>query len=68
MLAPALQQVPIRLVLRSLGGRWITWKAAQGREAHMAFFGFFSREKMGLAMKIMKDGEFSVCWLFFVFT
>lgn len=25
-------KVPIRLVLRSLGGRWITWKAAQGRE------------------------------------
>eukprot|EP00435_Cladocopium_sp_Y103_P030791 s118_g7.t1 len=25
-------KVPIRLVLRSLGGRWITWKATQGRE------------------------------------
>ena len=25
-------QVPIRLVFRSLGGRWITWKALQGRE------------------------------------
>lgn len=27
-------QVPIRLVLRSLGGRWITWKALQGREVN----------------------------------
>jgi len=34
-------------VLRSLGGRWITWKAAQGREARGVFC-WFSQENLGI--------------------